>query len=153
MIGYGASGNGDAGASVGTSASVKRVGRNVIDAVGIDAQGRQIVYLIDFDGGDAPNLMGGGSVGNHLESSFAGGDSGSPSFVCEGGDGERCDGGRWAVIGINTFIANPGDAASKPSTFGTLGGGMVIPSYADWVDTVLRETGAAQRRTDAERER
>jgi hypothetical protein len=144
MVGYGASGNGDAGVTVSGSPSVKRVGRNQIDAVGVDEQGRQIVFLLDFDGGEARNLMGGETLGNEVESSFAGGDSGSPSFVCEAGNGERCAGGRWALVGINTFIAAPGDPPRKPSTFGTIGGGMLLSAYADWIDSVLSSSHAAQ---------
>jgi hypothetical protein len=144
MVGYGASGNGDSGVTVSGSGSVKRVGRNQIDAVGVDEQGRQLVFLLDFDGGDARNLMGGGSLGNAVESNFAGGDSGSPSFVCEDGNGDRCEGGRWAVIGINSFIASPGDPPPSPSTFGTIGGGMLLPAYAEWIDSILSLSHAPQ---------
>ena len=145
MVGYGASGNGDSGPTVSPAANVKRVGRNQIDVVATDGQGLQRVFLFDFDGAGAPNLLGGPSLGNAVEATFAGGDSGGPSFVCEGGQGDGCVGGRWALLGINTFIMNPGDPAPPPSTFGTLGGGMLLPAYADWIDEVLLQTGGAPR--------
>jgi hypothetical protein len=137
MVGYGASGTGDAGATLGGEAGVKRVGYNVIDAVSTDAQGRQLVFVIDFDGGVAPNRSGGGTLGNQLESSFAAGDSGGPSFVCEAGWGLRCEGGRWALVGINTFVAAAGVPPSPAGSFGTIGGGMLVPGYAGWIDEVL----------------
>ena len=51
--------------------------------------------------------MGGEGLGNAVESTFAGGDSGGPSFLCDGGSGYECVGGRWVVTGINTFVTTP----------------------------------------------
>ena len=95
------------------------------------------VFVFDFDGPGAPNQLGGEGLGNAVESTFAGGDSGSPSFLCEGGSGYECVGGRWVVAGINTFVTAPVGHAGKASTFGTLGGGMVVSAYVDWIESFL----------------
>jgi hypothetical protein len=138
FVGYGASGHGNTGVSVGAKADVKRVGRNTADAFGQDAYGIKRVFVFDFDGPGAPNQLGGEGLGNAVESTFAGGDSGSPSFLCEGSSGYECVGGRWVVAGINTFVTAPVGHAGKASTFGTLGGGMVVSAYVDWIESVLR---------------
>ena len=138
FVGYGASGHGDVGVSVGAKADVKRVGRNTADEFGQDVFGIKRVFVFDFDGPGADNLMGGEGLGNAAESSFAGGDSGGPSFLCEGGAGDQCAGGRWVVAGINTFVSTGAGRSAKPSTFGTLGGGMVVSAYVDWIESVLR---------------
>jgi hypothetical protein len=141
FVGYGASGHGDSGVSVGVKADVKRVGRNTADAFGQDSFGIKRFFVFDFDGPGAPNQLGGEGLGNAVESTFAGGDSGSPSFLCEGGSGYECVGGRWVVAGINTFVSAPAGHAGKASTFGTLGGGMVVSAYVDWIESVLRDSG------------
>jgi len=140
MVGYGASGNGDVGVTVGANGAIKRVGRNVADLFGADQTGRKLVFLFDFDGGDAPNLMGGRTLGNDIESTFAVGDSGSPSFVCEHGFGENCWFGHWAVAGINTFVSAPKDSSAKPGTFGTVGGGILVAPYVEWIDHAMSES-------------
>ena len=141
FVGYGASGPGDAGASVGAKADVKRVGRNTADEFFQDAFGIKRVFVFDFDGPGVDNVMGGEGLGNAVESSFASGDSGGPSFLCEGGAGDHCVGGRWVVAGINTFVSAAAGHSAKPGTFGTLGGGMVVSAYVDWIDGVLRGGG------------
>jgi hypothetical protein len=138
FVGYGASGHADVGVSVGAKADVKRVGRNTADEFGQDAFGIKRVFVFDFDGPGAGNLMGGEGLGNAAESSFAGGDSGSPSFLCDGGAGNQCAGGRWVLAGINTFVMTARGHSTKENTFGTLGGGMVVSAYVDWIDSVLR---------------
>jgi len=60
FVGYGASGHGDSGVSVGAKADVKRVGRNTADAFGQDAFGIKRAFVFDFDGPGAPNQLGGG---------------------------------------------------------------------------------------------
>jgi hypothetical protein len=52
LVGYGSGGDGVNGASVPASPSVKRVGRDVIDAAFRDDAGSELleVYLFDFDG-------------------------------------------------------------------------------------------------------
>ncbi len=141
FVGYGASGHGDLGVTVGARADVKRVGRNTADAFDEDAFGIKRVFVFDFDGPGADNLMGGAGLGNAVESSFATGDSGGPSFLCEGGAGDQCIGGRWVVAGINTFVSTTSKRSVRPSVFGTLGGGMVVSAYVDWIEGVLRGGG------------
>lgn len=133
-VGYGGSGHGDVGATIGASATVKRVGSNNADGFVADAagSGRIEAYIFDFDGPGARNMLGGEGLGNEVETTFAGGDSGSPAFV-------RTPGG-WGLFGINTFIFTYPEGATKASTFGTGGGGVVVGAYKEWIDGVLRNT-------------
>jgi hypothetical protein len=112
-----------------------------VDAVGQDAFGIKRVFVFDFDGPGADNSMGGEGLDNAVESTFASGDSGGPSFLCEGGAGDQCAGGRWLLAGINTFVSKAAGGAAKPSTFGTLGGGMVVSAYVDWIEGVVKAGG------------
>jgi hypothetical protein len=133
-VGYGGSGHGDTGATIGASATVKRVGRNNADAFVQDRGGKGRVegFLFDFDGPGARNALGGEGLGNDIETTFAAGDSGSPSFV-------RTPSG-WALFGINTFIFTFPDGPARASTFGTGGGGVVVGAYREWIGQVLRAT-------------
>ena len=79
-------------------------------------------------------MLGGEGLGNDVETTFAGGDSGSPSFV-------RTHSG-WALFGINTFIFTFPDGPTKGSTFGTGGGGVIAGAYREWIEQVLRATAA-----------
>jgi hypothetical protein len=137
FVGYGASGHGDTGVTIGANPGVKRVGRNNADAFAQDAFGIKRAFVFDFDATGAENALGGQGLGNAQESSFAGGDSGGPSFLCEGGSGEDCAGGRWVVAGINTFVTGPRGQPAKVGVFGSLGGGMVVSAYVDWIEGVL----------------
>ncbi len=131
LVGYGASGNGNIGTSTGGSATVKRIGRNNADYFRLDEKnsGLQEVYYWDFDGGGATNYMGGPGLGNGVESSVAGGDSGSAAFI-PGGSG-------WILAGVNTFTATIIGGPTTPSTFGTAGGGQSLAGYAAWVDATI----------------
>lgn len=132
-VGYGASGQGDVGTSVSSTATVKRVGRNNVDRLIPDetVPGRIEGFMFDFDGG-GHNFLGGEGLGNDVETTFAGGDSGSPSFI-------HAPSG-WALFGINTFIMSFPDGPTKPSTFGTGGGGMIVAAYREWIEQVVRST-------------
>jgi len=137
LVGYGASGDGAAGITVGSSATLKRVGRNNADQFVNDnhGSGRREVYVFDFDGPDATSnrigapLPGNRTLGNSVEATLAGGDSGSPAFV-------YTPDGRIFLAGVNTFVS-PGGAES--GRFGTLGGGMLLSAYADWIDGILAQ--------------
>jgi len=132
LVGYGAGGDGIHGVTVGGSASVRRVGRNVVDRVVRDngGSGAFEVYLFDFDGPDAStNRMGGTTLGNNVEATLAGGDSGSPAFV-------TARGGVW-LAGINTFVGPEGTVKDK---FGGIGGGVLVYSYLRWIESVLQAT-------------
>lgn len=131
FVGYGGSGNGDTGPTIGASATVKRTGQNNADLFVDDdgGSGAHEIYYFDFDGPtSASNLMGGLTLGNEQETSVSGGDSGSPTFVQDSG-------GVWRLAGVNTFtFKNTGQTSS---TFGTGGGGMLVPAYAGWIDGVV----------------
>ena len=135
LVGYGASGDGSEGISVQPAPAVKRVGRNVIDVLlrGSREADHAAVYLFDFDGPDASsNRFGGATLGNDVEATVAGGDSGSPALV----PGPQ---GSWLLVGVNTFVAGPTGLGQR---FGSIGGGVLLYSYAAWVDSVLAQPPA-----------
>jgi hypothetical protein len=132
MVGYGQSGSGQFGYPLGwfvdADPAVKRVGSNIMDLFIPDDEGSgaKEVFIADFDssltGGNG--LLGGPSLGNRIEAMVGPGDSGGPSFVNVGG--------QWQVVGINTFSTN----LFAPQ-FGNIMGGMYVPAYADFIDSVL----------------
>lgn len=140
LVGYGAGGDGVEGATTSANASVKRVGYNDADVFQPDDQGsgRIEIYAFDFDGPDqSSNRFGGGTLGNTIEASLAGGDSGSPALV------QDTRGGSWLIAGVNTFIAglkpqtDSGIARAEAPKFGSIGGGMLIAGYAEWIRSVI----------------
>lgn len=138
LVGYGASGNGNVGVSVGAARSVKRTGENVVDAVQttMDSSGHSsLFYLYDFDGPSGTGVMGGSTLGNAVETLVAGGDSGSPAFIGT------------ALMGINTFVSQPVAGQPNDYKFGMVGGGMLLsrPEFLSWIDatTGYTTTGAA----------
>lgn len=137
IVGYGGSGHGSAGVSITASATVKRVGKNHADALLDDDEGsgRKEVYLFDFDGDGAPNFLGGAGLGNGIEATLVGGDSGSPSFV-------QSSNGQWLVAGINTFVIGFPGGPTAPGKFGTGGGGQLISAYRDWIAQVVNTSNA-----------
>lgn len=133
MVGYGASGTGDLGATVGSSNQIKRRGENVVDSY-LDSNQNivtsyQPLFVFDFDGPDnTTNLIGNGTLGNELEATLGGLDSGSPSFVFSNGN--------YLLAGINGFVAN----GINPSyQFGSLGGGVDLYQYQTWVSEVTSQ--------------
>lgn len=127
LVGYGSSGNGVEGVTVGGNPTVKRTGKNNVDAVVPDDEGskRLEVYLYDFDGPEGtPHPGDGSTLGNGIETTVGGGDSGSPAFI-------ESD-GHWLLAGINTFQLG----ATAPK-FGSGGGGMLVSTYAEWIHSVL----------------
>lgn len=117
LVGYGQSGNGtESSFSVGGSSSVKRVGGNVNDAFFSE------LFGFDFD---APDTVGqpGGSLGNDIETMIGPGDSGGAAFVT--------DGLQYYLAGVTTFRSG-----SAPS-FGSLGGGVRVGDYNDWIGSVV----------------
>ncbi len=131
FVGYGASGKGSAGITVGGTESVKRVGRNQADQFLVDdgGTGKNEVFYFDFDGNGATNFMGGVGLGNTNETTLASGDSGSPSFVQRNG--------QWFVAGINTFVATFPGGPTNAGTFGTGGGGQLVDAYVDWITAIV----------------
>ncbi len=155
LVGYGASGNGDVGATIAPAPGVKRVGRNVLDALRDSLPGepnppqqpqqpsqlnpsarsnpanpgvpraRSLFYLFDFDGPRGNGLLGGPTLGNAIEAGLAGGDSGSPAYAV-------IDGRTW-LIGINNFVW--GRSAAGAYGFGSGGGGILLGDarFIDWL--------------------
>jgi hypothetical protein len=127
MAGYGTSGNGVDGFSVDPEFNVKRTGENHADfLLGDDEQGfggRTEVYYADFDGGGTDTLCDlvgacAAPLANDREAGIGGGDSGGPSFVTMYGE--------MMLVANNTFGTGNGE-------FGTLFGGIVLGSYADYL--------------------
>lgn len=136
LVGYGASGNGNAGVSVGQSANVKRVGGNVVDILTTttDNSGRSSRFFVyDFDGPTGNGPLGGPTIGNTVETLVAVGDSGSPSFVHNGA--------ALQLFGINNFVS-PSSGTTVNYEFGTLGGGIVAcdPVFASWLQSATNGT-------------
>ena len=161
LVGYGWSGDGRDGFYVAPTFDVKRTGQNDADLFAINDEGAtpgQINYftsvdnptgtfneafVFDFDapdgyknseGNPVPNLWGGTSLGNTVETTVGGGDSGGPSFVYVGGE--------YLIAGINTFSFTALPTLSKEFNaplFGSGGGGMLVPAYADWINSVIPE--------------
>lgn len=136
MVGYGRSGYGDVGYTTAASWSIKRVGQNVVDGFyGQDDSGQSAaneVFRYDFDGpssstntfGDNGSINGGLTLGNDAETTVGGGDSGGPSFVWIEGVPY--------VAGVNTFT----QGTSAP-LFGSLGGGISVPAYVAWLESLV----------------
>lgn len=135
LVGYGWSGDGVNGFSVGPSWSVKRVGDNHTDAYITDDEGSggREVFEFDFDGPHKKtNIFGPPqpfnlTLGNDIETTLGGGDSGGPAFIDDGFGGLE-------IFGINTF--GFGFKAPAP-LFGSGGGGIVVSEYVDFINSVM----------------
>ena len=128
LVGYGQSGNGDAGYTVLPNYEDKRTGKNVADLFVVDDEGTgaQEIFMYDFDGPTA-GLLGGPTLGNDIESKVGGGDSGGPVFI-ENGDGVL------ELAGVSTFEFSMVGVTAPRGTFGSFGGGIDIAAYVNWVD-------------------
>jgi len=137
LVGYGASGNGSTGLSIDRDPTVKRTGQNSADAFVADDEGsgENELYLFDFDGEPgSSNFLGGKTLGNALETTFASGDSGSPAFIRENGF--------WKVAGVNTFVQFFPGGMRATGRFGTGAGGQIVRAYRRWI---LQVIGAGDR--------
>jgi hypothetical protein len=131
MVGYGRSGDGVTGYTTNASFTIKRTGQNMADAFyGQDDAGRSAaneVFRYDFDSATGNGSMGGPTLGNAIETTLGGGDSGGPSFaLCSG-----CNAGlasSYTIVGVNTFT----QGANAPK-FGSLGGGTNVGPYSSWI--------------------
>jgi hypothetical protein len=134
LAGYGSSGSGFLGGlrgyTVPGSLTVKRSGQNQADRFQLNDEGGGAVevFQFDFDGRSGNGSMGGPSLGNQIETQIGPGDSGGPSFV-------RDAQGNLLVAGVNTFTSG----LPRAPGFGSVGGGMIVPTYASWIDSI---TGA-----------
>ncbi|NER29848.1 MAG: hypothetical protein F6J89_20070, partial [Symploca sp. SIO1C4] len=135
IVGYGLTGDGIDGYLPGTASfTQKRVGQNSVDFLGLDdeepSSNIEELFGFDFDGEDpSTNLLGGLTLGNAIETTFGPGDSGGPSFITRGES--------LSLFGINTFTSNP--IGIKPGSFGSSGGGIILSSYWDWINSVTTE--------------
>jgi hypothetical protein len=134
MVGYGTSGDGINGYTIGPDFRIKRSGQNVIDLFDLDdeqnfAGGPKEVWYADFDGGGQDTFCTLLNVctpvlANDKEANIGGGDSGGPSFLFA--DGE------YFLLGTNTFGGTL--QGQNPGAFGTYFGGMLIGAYADYLE-------------------
>jgi len=132
FVGYGASGDGVSGITGGSSSTVKRTGQNAADLLLPDDDGsdQAEVFLFDFDGNTlATNVMGEGTLGNGIETTFGVGDSGTPGFIKVNDV--------WQLAGVGTFVAGFSSNPLPAGTFGTGGGGMLVSAYADWIQNTV----------------
>jgi hypothetical protein len=129
FVGYGASGHGDRAPSVGADPAVKRVGANRVDRL-VARPGQPEVpalFLYDFDGPDgSSDAFGGPTLGNAVETSAAGGDSGAPAFVRRG-EFSR-------IAAVLSFVADLNKVGTPHSTFGASGGGVLLLGVRAWLD-------------------
>lgn len=134
LVGYGMSGDGVNGYTVGPQFDVKREGGNLTDFYDVDDEGTlaREVFEYDFDWPDESlgfSLTPG--LGNDVETTLGGGDSGGPAFIDDGGD----DGHEGLeIFGINTFTF--GHLQPAPY-FGSGGGGIVVEPYVDWINSII----------------
>lgn len=139
-VGFGTSGDGVAGFTVGPSFFTKRTGQGHIDRPldegndELNFAGAPEVWSADFDsaarGVDTHcTLFGVCSpiLANNVETTLGGGDSGGPSF-------KQLASGEYVLIGNNTF-GRRFDASQVGGTFGTGYGGMILGSYMDFLQT------------------
>jgi hypothetical protein len=135
LVGYGGSANGDGANFVDANPAVKRVGSNALDSLraGHTGGGNQY-FVFDFDGGGAPNALGGGTLGNTVEANYAGGDSGGPVLQFRSG--------RWQLVGVNTFLTSFPGGPSGGGVFGTGGGGVLLAPYSQWIAQVIADTSS-----------
>ncbi|MGA9165020.1 MAG: trypsin-like serine protease [Thiobacillus sp.] len=144
MVGYGGGGDGVNGVTVGSNASVKRVGQNRVDRLLVDDDGGTAneVFEFDFDGPTkSTNVFGSGSrssnltLGATIEAQYAGGDSGSPVFIK--------DKGVWKIAGIGIFNGGTSLSGGSNIKFGSIGGGTIVAPYLSWIGSTLTASAAA----------
>lgn len=121
LVGYGTTGDAVNGYIPGSASfNIKRVGQNRPDrGFFADDEGSGIaeIFQYDFD------HWQGNSLGNDIETTVGGGDSGGPAYIQVGNDLQ--------LYGVNTYTGGgaPG--------FGSMGGGMLINGYLDFIDSIV----------------
>lgn len=132
IVGYGWSGYGNIGYTVAPTFTVKRSGTNYVDGIwSWDDEGTNPVFEVwygDFDWPDGinPGFVGGVTVGNRLETTLGGGDSGGPGFIWDGAVPK--------IVSVNTFTFGMG--TTNAPGFGSGLGGIHVPAYSNWIDSV-----------------
>ena len=121
LVGYGTSGDAVNGYQGGTASfNIKRVGRNNPDrGFFSDDEGSGIAELFQYD---IDNWQTGG-LGNDIETTVGGGDSGGPAYIQVGESLE--------LWGINTYTAG------NAPFFGSFGGGVLVNGYLDFIDSIV----------------
>jgi Trypsin len=137
LVGYGGSGQGPAGTSIGGSATIKRAGKNTVDVLTnqIDASGRSgAFYVFDFDGPLGNGALGGPSLGNDIETGVASGDSGSGAYFLQGGTD--------ALYAVNVAALQFASTPLPAGAFGTGGAGLVLshPPYLQWIQAQTQQS-------------
>ena len=122
FVGYGISGFGDVpGVEVLPDFSVKRSGQNAADLFLVDDEGggQDEVFIYDFDDNNGGvGFLGGETLGNDVEGSVRGGDSGGPAFVDVNGTP--------AIAGVISFELVLDGITGETGEFQVLGGGPFI---------------------------
>jgi hypothetical protein len=150
MVGYGTSGDGINGYTVGPNFFVKREGANVFDLFdtddeqGFSATSAPEVWYYDFDGTkdglnrDTFCLLGlacSAQLANDVETHLGGGDSGGPSFVMTSSG--------YQLAAVNTFGINFRYGTDDTNgDFGDAGGGILLNSYRSWIRIAIPEPGS-----------
>ncbi len=149
MAGYGTSGDGWGGYTVGPSFRIKRSGQNIVDLfegddeqfTGFDSYGflqggANEVWYADFDGVNSSGQSMDSactyfgrctpSLANDIEANIGGGDSGGPSFITG-------DNGELLLVGNNTFGWS-GFGQENNGAFGHMFGGMNLAAYIGYLN-------------------
>jgi secreted trypsin-like serine protease len=153
MVGYGTSGNGIFGYTVGPSFFVKRSGANVFDVFDRDDEqnfastSAAEVWYYDFDGTkngvnrDTFCLTVGvcsPQLPNNVETLLGGGDSGAPAFI-------RTAANELLLAATATFADNVSFGGDPTfGDFGDTGGGILLNSYRDWIVATTTTTAAPE---------
>ncbi len=140
MAGYGTTGDGVTGYIPGSAYFfVKRTGQNLASVFEVDDEGSgaREVFLFDFDGPSGDFYGDGGTLGNDVEVTLGGGDSGGPSFLWnDANSNSLIDPGELTQFGVDTF-GGPTSGSPVAPLFGSYAGGIVVSAYAAWIDSVI----------------
>jgi hypothetical protein len=143
MAGYGTTGDAINGYVPGSANFfVKRTGQNVTSTYELDEESPMTakeIFVYDFDGPNATTntLNDGLTLGNAVEVTVGGGDSGGPSFQwTDLNSNVNIDQGELALFGNNTFGKGGGPIPSPPA-FGSQGGGMIVSGYLPFISNSL----------------
>ena len=143
MTGYGLSGDGINGYTVGPDFRIKRTGQNIMDLFdnndeqNFAANSPREVWYADFDGNGQDTFCNNPAIifppvctpqlANNVETMLGGGDSGGPSFY-------HAQDGQYWLMGNNTFSGNLEHAPT--GQFGDYSGGILLSSYIPWLQEV-----------------
>lgn len=140
LVGYGRSGDAINGYTIGAGHDDKRVGQNLASGFEFDDEGsgQREVFLHDNDGPDlSTDFLGdGGTLGNDIEVSIGGGDSGGPSFIWNDANNDsQITPDEVTLFGVNTFTGGGGQTGAP--FYGSQGGGINVSAYIDWLSEYI----------------